>query len=53
MTLWMRFRHKNRLGFGTLERDQITVHEGDMFQSAVPAGRMRDERAAITLQPVA
>jgi 2-keto-4-pentenoate hydratase/2-oxohepta-3-ene-1,7-dioic acid hydratase in catechol pathway len=38
VTLWMRFLHKNRLGFGTQDGDQIIVHEGDMFQGAVPAG---------------
>jgi 2-keto-4-pentenoate hydratase/2-oxohepta-3-ene-1,7-dioic acid hydratase in catechol pathway len=39
MTSWMRFVHRDRLGFGVLEGDSIAVHEGDLFSNPVPAGR--------------
>ncbi len=34
MTHWIRFEHAGQAGFGTLEGDTITVHEGDMFAGA-------------------
>lgn len=39
MTLWLRFaREDGRTGFGILEGDSISVHEGDLFGANVPAG---------------
>ena len=31
MTHWLRFKHNNQSGFGTLENEIISVHEGNMF----------------------
>ena len=31
MTLWARYDHQGNTGFGTVEADTISVHEGDMF----------------------
>ena len=33
MTLWIRFEHEGKVGFGTLESETITVHRGSMFSS--------------------
>jgi 2-keto-4-pentenoate hydratase/2-oxohepta-3-ene-1,7-dioic acid hydratase in catechol pathway len=38
MTRWVRFRHRNETGFGTLSGTDIAVHDGDMFADAVPTG---------------
>lgn len=38
MTRWVRFRHDNATGFGTLAGAEIAVHDGDMFAGAVPTG---------------
>lgn len=38
MTRWVRFRHGDGIGFGTLEGDVIARHEGDMFESPPPTG---------------
>jgi 2-keto-4-pentenoate hydratase/2-oxohepta-3-ene-1,7-dioic acid hydratase in catechol pathway len=35
MARWTRFEHAGQTGFGTLEDDVITVHEGDMFAAPV------------------
>ena len=34
MTLWGRFDHAGSVGFGTIDGDTITIHEGDMFAGA-------------------
>ena len=34
MTRWIRFEHAGQAGFGTLEGETITEHEGDMFAGA-------------------
>src|SRR4029450_2022050 len=39
MTAWLRFRHNGETGFGTLTREGIAVHDGDMFVAARPTGR--------------
>jgi 2-keto-4-pentenoate hydratase/2-oxohepta-3-ene-1,7-dioic acid hydratase in catechol pathway len=39
MACWMRFVHKDRLGFGTFENDSIAVYEGDLFSNPVATGR--------------
>jgi len=38
MAHWVRFEAGDRIGFGTLEGDSITEHEGDMFAGARPKG---------------
>lgn len=38
MTRWVRFRHDDRVGFGTLSGAGIAVHDGDMFAGASPTG---------------
>jgi len=38
MTHWIRFLHDETERFGTLEGDEINVHEGDMFDEPRPAG---------------
>jgi 2-keto-4-pentenoate hydratase/2-oxohepta-3-ene-1,7-dioic acid hydratase in catechol pathway len=40
MTAWLRFRHDGETRFGTLTRDGIAVHDGDMFGAARPDGRV-------------
>ena len=37
MTLWARFEHSGTVGFGTLEGDTITIHQGDMFSAPSPS----------------
>ena len=29
MTHWVRFRHRDAIGFGTLTRSEINVHDGE------------------------
>ncbi len=36
MARWIRFEHAGQVGFGTLDGDTITVHEGDMLAGARP-----------------
>ncbi len=31
MTLWIRFEHRGRVGFGTLDAGTISIYRGDMF----------------------
>jgi len=38
MLHWLRFSHKEAVGFGTLEEDRIKVFEGDMFGGAKSTG---------------
>ena len=39
MTHWIRFEQGGQTGFGTLQGDVITVHEGDMFAGAQATSR--------------
>ena len=39
MIQWIRFRHHDEIGFGTLENGDINVHTGDMFGAAQPNGQ--------------
>ena len=39
MTHWVRFEVGGRIGFGTLEVDSITEHEGDMFDGPQASSR--------------
>ena len=38
MTLWARYDHQGNTGFGTIEADIISVHEGDMFATPNATG---------------
>ena len=40
MTSWVRFRHQDQIGFGTLSGQNITVYHGDMFDSPKANGKM-------------
>ena len=48
MTRWIRFVHRDRLGFGTLEGDRIAIYEGELFADPAPTGRSL-ARAEVTL----
>lgn len=39
MASWVRFRHHNHVGFGTLAEHEIAIHDGEMFGTAVPTGQ--------------
>src|SRR5204862_3954488 len=39
MTHWVRFRHRDAIGFGTLTRSEINVHDGELFGQSQPSGR--------------
>jgi 2-keto-4-pentenoate hydratase/2-oxohepta-3-ene-1,7-dioic acid hydratase in catechol pathway len=39
-TRWVRFEHHGTKGFGTLAGDAVAEHEGDMFASPTPTGRL-------------
>jgi 2-keto-4-pentenoate hydratase/2-oxohepta-3-ene-1,7-dioic acid hydratase in catechol pathway len=39
MARWIRFEHDGEVGFGTLDDDTITTHEGDMFAGAEATSR--------------
>jgi 2-keto-4-pentenoate hydratase/2-oxohepta-3-ene-1,7-dioic acid hydratase in catechol pathway len=38
VTQWVRFRHQDQIGFGTLSGNNIAVHHGDMFNGAKANG---------------
>jgi 2-keto-4-pentenoate hydratase/2-oxohepta-3-ene-1,7-dioic acid hydratase in catechol pathway len=40
MTAWIRFRHEDTAGFGTLTPSGISVHDGEMFGDPRPNGRI-------------
>jgi len=52
MTLWVRFRHGDAEGFGTLEGASIRVHAGDIFASATVTGETLALAEAVLLPPV-
>jgi 2-keto-4-pentenoate hydratase/2-oxohepta-3-ene-1,7-dioic acid hydratase in catechol pathway len=39
MRNWVRFRHQDTIGFGTLTRSEIKVHDGELFGTSQPNGR--------------
>ena len=39
MRHWIRYRHRDEVGFGTLDGDVILEHAGDMFETPQPSGR--------------
>jgi len=54
MIQWIRFRHHDEIGFGTLENGDINVHTGDMFGAAQPNGQhlaLRDVDLLAPSQP--
>src|SRR3546814_12826695 len=51
MTSWIRFENAAKTGFGTLDGDTITVHEGDMFAGANPPSETLPLSAVKVLQP--
>jgi 2-keto-4-pentenoate hydratase/2-oxohepta-3-ene-1,7-dioic acid hydratase in catechol pathway len=36
---WIRFEHNGETGFGTLDGEQIDIHEGDLFANPVSTGK--------------
>lgn len=44
MTYWVRFRHSDTTGFGTISQSEISVHEGEMFGKSQANG----QRLALT-----
>jgi ketopantoate reductase/2-keto-4-pentenoate hydratase/2-oxohepta-3-ene-1,7-dioic acid hydratase in catechol pathway len=49
MTHWIRYEKGGKRGFGTLEAETISVHEGDMFAGAKPTGE-KLKLADVTVQ---
>ena len=39
MRHWIRYRHRDEVGFGTLDGDTILEHEGNMFETPQASGR--------------
>lgn len=51
MTHWIRFENNGETRFGTLEQDQITVYQGDMFDHPQPTGSILPLSSVTTLTP--
>lgn len=51
MDKWLRFEHAGETGFGTLQGDTITVHEGDMFRRPRPTAQTLALSAVRLLTP--
>lgn len=51
MTKWLRFEDSGHSAFGTLEGENIVVHDGDMFGAATPTGRVVALGSAKLLTP--
>jgi 2-keto-4-pentenoate hydratase/2-oxohepta-3-ene-1,7-dioic acid hydratase in catechol pathway len=51
MPRWIRFEHENRTGFGTLEGETISVHDGDMFASPAATGEKLAHTSVKVLTP--
>ncbi len=50
--LWARFRtHDGRIGFGTLEGERLTPHDGDLFNSPRPSGAAVPKDSVTLLAP--
>lgn len=49
---WVRFRHGESTGFGTLEGQRVRVCEGDLFGGAVPTDRLLPLADVQLLMPV-
>src|SRR5712691_10336770 len=39
VTYWVRFRHQDTTGFGTISQSEISVHDGEMFGESWTNGR--------------
>src|SRR5947209_11311662 len=39
MTHWVRFGHRDTIGFGTVTQSEIHVHDGELFGQSQPSGR--------------
>ena len=52
MALWVRFRHEETEGFGTLEQDTILPHRGELFADPVPTGETIPLTSVRLLAPV-
>jgi len=39
VTYWVRFRHHDTTGFGTISQSEISVHDGEMFGESWDNGR--------------
>jgi len=53
MSDWARFGTADRVGFGILKDDHLIEHEGDMFSSARPTGRLLEVGEFTLLAPCA
>ncbi len=53
MARWVRFDDAGEVGFGTLDGDTITVHEGDLFAAAQATARTLPLAAVTLLTPTA
>jgi len=51
MTHWIRYQHAGATGFGTIERDRIAVHEGDMFDAPTATGEQLQLNQVTPLAP--
>jgi 2-keto-4-pentenoate hydratase/2-oxohepta-3-ene-1,7-dioic acid hydratase in catechol pathway len=51
MIQWVRFRHNEETGFGTLAHGEINVHTGDMFDSSQASGQQLSLRDVELLAP--
>ena len=54
MTTWLRFEHHGVAGFGTLDKDVIAEHEGDLYDRPAPTGRrlaLADVEVTLPCQP--
>ena len=51
MTLWIRYDHAGRTGFGTLEGTAIAVHDGSPFADSRPTGATLDLAEVILRRP--
>lgn len=52
MTKWLRFRHQNAIGFGSLDGDRIAVHTGDLFDAPKANGQTLALKNVELLAPV-
>lgn len=52
MTLWVRFRHGDADGFGTLDGERVQPHAGDLFATPTPIGPPLSRADVILLAPV-
>jgi 2-keto-4-pentenoate hydratase/2-oxohepta-3-ene-1,7-dioic acid hydratase in catechol pathway len=39
VTYWIRFRHRDTTGFGTISKSEISIHDGEMFGESKDTGR--------------